>query len=74
MSGHSRQSGDVALAAGQRTRSPCFDVDEAAAEGKAKIGLLEGDTLVRLCTERGIGVDRRQVTPIELSPGDLAAE
>lgn len=34
-------------------------VREAAAEGKAKIGLLGGDALVRLCAERGIGVDRR---------------
>jgi hypothetical protein len=47
---------------------------EAAAEGKAKIGLLGGDALVRLCAERGIGVDRRQVTLIELSAGELAAE
>jgi hypothetical protein len=47
---------------------------EAAAEGKAKIGLLGGDALVRLCGERGIGVDRRQVTLLELSAGELAAE
>jgi Restriction endonuclease len=33
---------------------------EASAEGKAKIGLLGGEALVRLCAERGIGVDRRQ--------------
>jgi restriction endonuclease Mrr len=47
---------------------------EAAAEGKAKIGLLGGNALVRLCAERGIGVDRRQVTLLELSSGELAAE
>ena len=44
---------------------------EAAAEGKAKIGLLGGDALVRLCAERGIGVDRRQVTLLDLSPDAL---
>jgi Restriction endonuclease len=47
---------------------------EAAAEGKAKIGLLGGDALVRLCAERGIGVDRRQVTLLELTPGELLPE
>ena len=47
---------------------------EAAAEGKAKIGLLGGDALVRLCAERGIGLDRRQVTLLELSPDALAPE
>jgi HJR/Mrr/RecB family endonuclease len=47
---------------------------EAVAEGKAKIGLLGGDALVRLCAERGIGVDRRQVTLLELSTGELADE
>jgi hypothetical protein len=47
---------------------------EAAAEGKAKIGLLGGDALVRLCAERGIGVDRRQVTLLELIPGELLPE
>jgi Restriction endonuclease/EVE domain len=49
-------------------------VREAAAEGKAKIGLLGGNALVRLCAERGIGVDRRQVTLLELSSGELAAQ
>jgi Restriction endonuclease/EVE domain len=49
-------------------------VHEAAAEGKAKIGLLGGNALVRLCAERGIGVDRRQVTLLELSSGELAGE
>ena len=47
---------------------------EAAAEGKAKIGLLGADALVRLCAERGIGVDRRQVTLLELTPGELLPE
>jgi Restriction endonuclease len=45
---------------------------EASAEGKAKIGLLGGDALVRLCSERGIGVDRIQKTVLKLSVGDLA--
>jgi restriction system protein len=49
-------------------------VREAEAEGKAKIGLLGGDALVRLCAERGLGVDRRQVTLLKLSPGELATE
>ena len=49
-------------------------VREAAAEGKAKIGLLGGDALVRRCAEQGIGVDRRQVTLLELSPDALAPE
>jgi restriction system protein len=49
-------------------------VREATAEGKAKIGLLGGNALVRLCAERGIGVDRRQVTLLELSSGELAAQ
>jgi len=47
---------------------------EASAEGKAKIGLLGGNALVRLCAERGIGVDRRQVTLLELTPGEVAPE
>ena len=47
---------------------------EASAEGKAKIGLLGGDALVRLCAERGVGVDRRQVTLLELTPGELVVE
>ena len=47
---------------------------EAAADGKVKIGLLGGDALVRLCAERGIGVDRRQVTLLELSPGGLTQD
>jgi restriction endonuclease Mrr len=42
-------------------------VREAAAEGKTKIGLLGGDALVRLCAERGIGVNRRQLTLLELA-------
>lgn len=45
---------------------------EAAADGKAKIGLLGGEELVRICAERGIGVDRRQVTLLELSTSELA--
>ena len=46
-------------------------IREAAAEGKARIGLLGGDTLVRTCAERGIGVDRRQAVVLEPIPGDL---
>jgi HJR/Mrr/RecB family endonuclease len=49
-------------------------VREAEAEGKAKIGLLGGDKLVRLCAERGIGVDRRQKTLLELSPDGLSPD
>jgi HJR/Mrr/RecB family endonuclease len=49
-------------------------VREAEAEGKAKIGLLGGDALVRLCAERGIGVDRKQVTLLKLSASELASE
>jgi hypothetical protein len=49
-------------------------VREAEAEGKAKIGLLGGDALVRLCAERGIGVDRRQVTLLKLSADGLVFE
>jgi hypothetical protein len=45
---------------------------EAAAEGKTRIGLLGGNALVRLCAEQGIGVDRRQVTLLELSSAELA--
>jgi hypothetical protein len=45
---------------------------EATAEGKTKIGLLGGNALVRLCAERGIGVDRRQVTLLELSSAELS--
>ena len=41
------------------------------AESKARIGLLGGDTLVRTCAERGIGVDRRHVVVLEPIPGDL---
>lgn len=44
---------------------------EAAADGKAKIGLLGGDALVRLCSERGIGVDRIQKIVLKLSVGEL---
>jgi hypothetical protein len=49
-------------------------IREAEAEGKAKIGLLGGDALVRLCAEHGIGVDRKQVTLLEASPEELTAE
>jgi len=49
-------------------------IREAAAEGKARIGLLGGDALVRACAERGIGVDRRQVVVLELTPGDLTLQ
>ena len=44
---------------------------EAATEGKARIGLLGGDTPVRSCAERGIGADRRQVVVLEPIPRDL---
>jgi Restriction endonuclease len=47
-------------------------IREASAEGKAKIGLLGGDALVRLCAEHRIGVDRIQKTILKLSPADLA--
>jgi restriction endonuclease Mrr len=46
-------------------------VHEAAADGKAKIGLLGGGALVRLCSERGIGVDRIQKTVLKLSADEL---
>jgi len=46
-------------------------IREAAAEGKATIGLPGGDALVRTCAERGIGVDRRQAVVLEPIPGDL---
>jgi hypothetical protein len=43
---------------------------KASAQGKAKIVPLGREALVRLCAERGIGVDRRQVTLLELAPGN----
>ena len=46
-------------------------IREAAAEGKATIGLPGGDALVRSCAERGIGADRRQVVVLEPIPRDL---
>jgi HJR/Mrr/RecB family endonuclease len=49
-------------------------IREAEAEGKAKIGLLGGDALVRLCAEHGIGVDRKQVVLLEVSPEELTPE
>ena len=49
-------------------------IREAAAEGKARIGLPGGDALVRTCAERGIGVDRRQVVVPEPIPGDLSLQ
>jgi hypothetical protein len=49
-------------------------IREAEAEGKAKIGLLGGDALVRLCAEHGIGVDRKQVTLLEVSADELEPE
>jgi len=49
-------------------------IREPAAEGKARIGLLGGDALVRTCAERGIGVDRRQVVVPEPIPGDLSLQ
>lgn len=44
---------------------------EAAAEGKAKIGLLGGDALVRFRSERGVGVDRIQKTVFKPSALEL---
>lgn len=47
---------------------------EASADGKARIGLLGGEALLRLCTEQGIGVERRQVTVFKLEPETLTSE
>lgn len=47
---------------------------EASADGKARIGLLGGDELVRTCAEHGIGVDRRQVTLLRLSADEVVTE
>ena len=44
---------------------------EAEAEGKARIGLIGGEELVRLCVEHGIGVEERKVSLIELDPATL---
>lgn len=49
-------------------------VREAQAEGKARIGLLGGGELARLCAREGIGVKTRQVALIELDSDDLAGE
>jgi hypothetical protein len=46
---------------------------EAEAEGKARIGLVGGEELVRLCVEHGIGVEERKVSLIELDPHTLVS-
>jgi len=46
---------------------------EAEAEGKARIGLIGGEELVRLCVEHGIGVEERKVSLIELDPFTLTS-
>ena len=46
---------------------------EAEAEGKARIGLVGGEELVRLCVEHGIGVEERKVSLIELDPVTLVS-
>jgi hypothetical protein len=48
-------------------------IREAQAEGKARIGLLGGGELARLCAREGIGVKRRHVDLVELDSDDLAA-
>jgi len=53
-----------------------FTIDakkEAEAEGKARIGLIGGEELVRLCVEHGIGVEERKVSLIELDPLTLTS-
>jgi hypothetical protein len=46
---------------------------EAEQEGKAPIGLLGGEALVRLCAEHSIGVEQRQVGLLRLDTQGLAA-
>jgi len=46
---------------------------ETEAEGKARIGLIGGEELVRLCVEHGIGVVERKVSLIELDPATLVS-
>ena len=47
---------------------------EAAADGKARIGLVGGEDLARRCAEVGIGVTIRQVPLLKLDPGRLLGE
>jgi restriction system protein len=47
--------------------------EEAEAEGKARIGLIGGEELVRLCVEHAIGVEERKVSLIELDPATLVS-
>lgn len=47
--------------------------NEAEAEGKARIGLIGGEELVKLCVEHGIGVEERKVSLIELDPLTLTS-
>ncbi len=47
---------------------------EAEEEGKAPIGLVGGESLVRLCADRGIGVQQRQVGLLRLNAHDLIAK
>ena len=47
---------------------------EAAAEGKVRIGLVGGEKLAQLCVENGIGVQERRVSLLELDPEGLAAD
>ena len=53
-------------------------VREAEAEGKARIGLVGGEELVKLCVVHGIGVKERRVSLLEIDArglaGDSAAE
>lgn len=46
---------------------------EAEAEGKARIGLIGGEELVRLCVEHGIGIEERKVSLIELNASTLTS-
>jgi restriction system protein len=46
---------------------------EAEAESKARIGLIGGEELVRLCVEHGIGIEERKVSLIELDASTLTS-
>lgn len=47
---------------------------EAEAEGKARIGLIGGERLARLCAENGIGVQERRVSLLEFDPEGFAVD
>jgi hypothetical protein len=49
-------------------------VREAEAEGKARIGLVGGEELVKLCVVHGIGVEERRVSLLEIDARGLAAD